>query len=115
MKRDRERVGEDGRSSVTRSGTGKTIEWWTAIRSAHAPGASVMTPTWTPGPRPPRVKLQQSGRSPATHRGHGGSMPRGPHVSHGLTTTRCPTSTPAAPGPTLDDLGDDLVAGDVRE
>ena len=26
-------------------------------------------------------------------------MPRGPHDSHGLSTTRCPTSSPRALGP----------------
>ncbi len=75
------------------------MESWADIRSAQAPGASVMTPMCTPGPRAPLVKLQHSGNSPRTQAGQGGSMPRGPQVSHGLSTTRWPTSTPRASGP----------------
>ncbi len=86
-------------SSEMASGTGISMESWAASCSAHAPGAAVMTPTWTPGPRSPLVKLQHRLRSPATQGGHGGSMPRGPQVSHGLSTTRWPTSRPRASGP----------------
>ena len=75
-------------SSEMPSGTGMSMESCAASCSAQAPGAPVITPTWTPGPRSPLVKLQQRLRSPAWHGGHGGSMPRGPQVSHGLSTTR---------------------------
>jgi len=42
-------------------------------------------------------------------------MPRGPHDSHGLSTTRCPTSIPRAFGPTGDHVGHHLVAHDLGE
>jgi len=45
----------------------------------------------------PVVKLQHRLRSPATHAGQIGSTPRVTHVSHGLRTTRWPTSTPSTP------------------
>ena len=87
-------------SSGMSSGTGISIESCAASNSAHAPGASVVTPTCTPGPRLPDVKLQHRLSLPATHAGHGGSTPRGAQVSHGLRTTRSPISTPSARGPT---------------
>ena len=54
---------------------------------------------WMPGASRPLAKFQQRLRSPATHEGHHGSIPRGPHDSHGLSTTRSPTSRPSASGP----------------
>ena len=45
------------------------------------------------------MKLQQRLRSPAWQGGQSGSMPRGAQVSQGLSTTRCPTSSPRASGP----------------
>ena len=89
VERHREGVGQDGGLvRRCRRGPGMSMESCAASSSAQAPGAPVMTPTWTPGPRSPLVKLQHRLRSPAWHGGHGGSMPRGPQVSHGLRTTR---------------------------
>ena len=81
------------------SGTGISMESCAASCSAQAPGAPVMTPTWTPGPRSPLVKLQHRLRSPAWQGGHSGVMPRGAQVNQGLRTTRWPTSSPRASGP----------------
>ena len=86
-------------SFETPSGTGMSMESCAASRSAHAPGAAVMTPTCTPGPRSPLVKLQQRLRSPAWQGGHIGSIPRGAQVSQGFSTTRWPMSSPFARGP----------------
>ena len=86
-------------SSEMPSGTGISMESCAASCSAQAPGAPVMTPTCTPGPRSPFVKLQQRLRSPAWQGGQSGSMPRGAQVNHGLSTTRWPTSSPRASGP----------------
>ena len=44
-----------------------------------------------------------------------GSMPRGAQVSHGLSTTRWPTSRPRACRSEGHHLGDNLMAGDMRE
>ncbi len=86
-------------SSEMPSGTGINMESCAASCSAQAPGAPVVTPTCTPGPRSPLVKLQHRLRSPAWQGGQGGSMPRGPQVSQGFSTTRWPTSSPRASGP----------------
>ena len=64
-------------SSETPSGTGMSIESWAASRSAQAPGASVVTPMWTPGPIAPVVKLQHRDRSPARQAGHRRARRRG--------------------------------------
>ena len=61
------------------------------------------------------MKLQQSGRSPAWQAGQAGLMPRGPQVSQGLSTTRWPTSTPRASGPSSTTSGHHLVPGHVGE
>ena len=45
------------------------------------------------------VKLQHRLSSPRWHAAHIGVTPRGPQVSHGLSSTRCPTSRPLASGP----------------
>ena len=52
-------------SSEMSSGTGMSIESWAAISSAQAPGAPVITPMWTPGPRSPLVNDQHRLTSPA--------------------------------------------------
>ncbi len=51
-------------SSLTESGIGMSMESCAAMRSAQPPGASLATPTWTPGPSAPSVKLQHRLRSP---------------------------------------------------
>ncbi len=76
-----------------------SIESWAAIRSAHPPARR-----WPPrralrDPSAPSVKLQHRLSSPRWQAGQGGSMPRGPQVSHGLSSTRWPTSRPCASGP----------------
>ena len=100
-------------SSDTASGTGISIESWAARSSAHAPGASVVTPTWTPGPSLPAVKFAQA-QVPGGTGGAGGSMPRGPQVSHGLSTT---LSRPPPPGlgTEFHHLGHHLVSRDVGQ
>ena len=100
-------------SSVTSSGTGMSMEEWAASCSAQAPGAPVTTPMWTPGPMSPLVKDQHRLRSPAWQGGHRGVMPRGAQLSHGLSTTRWPTSTSAGLGSEGDHLGHHLVSGHV--
>ncbi len=69
------------------------------MSSANPPVASLDTPVWMPGLIVPSVKLQHRLRSPASQAGQAGTIPRGAHDSHGLSTTRWPTSTPPASGP----------------
>src|SRR5437870_10550691 len=85
-------------SSGTWSGTGTSIVSWAGRRGAKPPVASLELPVWIPGERRPSRKLQHRLRSPAAHAGQGGSTPRGPHDSQGLSTTRWPTSRPFASG-----------------
>src|ERR1700676_3093304 len=68
-------------SSEMPSGTGKSMDEWVARSSAHAPGAPVTTPMWTPGLMSPLVKDQHMLRSPATQGGHNGWIPRGAQLS----------------------------------
>ena len=87
-------------SSLTSSGMGMSIESWAAMRSAHPPGRVGGHPDVDARGRAPRsVKLQHRLSSPRWQGGHGGSMPRGPQVSQGLSNTRWPTSSPVASGP----------------
>ena len=53
----------------------------------------------TPGLMSPLVNDQHRLTSPTWQGGHRGVMPRGAQLSHGLSSTRCPTSTPSASGP----------------
>ena len=64
------------------------MEEWVASSSAHAPGAPVTTPMWTPGLMSPLVNDQHMLRSPAWHGGQSGVMPRGAQLSQGFSTTR---------------------------
>ncbi len=86
-------------SSGIESGTANSIVEWAGISSAYPPVASLDTPVWMPGLMSPDRKLQHRLRSPASHAGQIGSMPRGRHDSHGFSTTRWPTSKPSASGP----------------
>jgi hypothetical protein len=87
-------------SSLRESEMGKSIDSWAGRYSANPPGASREVPVWMPGARGPSVKCQQRLRSPAAHDPHSGVIPRGRHESHGLSTTRCPTSSRETPLPT---------------
>ena len=87
-------------SSLTPSGTGISIDSCAGRYSAKPPGASLEVPVWMPAAIGPRSKLQHRLRSPSWHAGHGGSIPRGPHESHGFRTTRWPTSRVVTAGPT---------------
>ena len=75
-------------SSVTSSGTGISIRRWAGSSSANPPVASDEFPVWIPGVSEPSWKCQHRLKSPASHAGHDGSMPRTSHESHGLSTTR---------------------------
>ena len=86
-------------SSSIPSGTACSIDGWAGISSAYPPVASLDTPVWMPGLMVPEVKLQHRLLSPASHAGQIGVMPLGTHDSHGSSTTRWPTSTPVASGP----------------
>ena len=86
-------------SSVTPSGTRKSIESSAGMSVAHPPVASLDVPVWIPGAMGGSRKLQHRLRSPAAQAGHTGDTPRGSHESHGLSTTRSPTSKPSASGP----------------
>ena len=67
---------------------------------AKPPVAALLLPVWMPGGMTPRAKLRQIEYWPSRHSGHGGSMPRGPHDSHGFSTTRSPDAAVRTAGPT---------------
>jgi len=48
---------------------------------------------WIDTGRSPDRKLRHHGYRPSRHATHGGSIPRGTHDSHGLSTTRSPVSS----------------------
>src|SRR5581483_11948555 len=89
-------------SSGIESGTGNSIDSWAGRYSAKPPGASFELPLWMPGASRPSPKFQHKLRSPASHAGHTGEMPRGAHDSHGLSTTRWPTCRRVTSVPTAD-------------
>ncbi len=101
--------------SDTLAGTGMSMESWAARRSAHAPGASVVTPDMDPGPE------RATGEAPAqievsglTGRAQGldaAWRAREPRVEDDAVTHL----EALGGGAELDDLGHHLVPGDMRE
>src|SRR5438128_3024055 len=86
-------------SSGSSSGTLNSIDGCAGMRFAQPPLTSLEVPMWMPGFNGGVWKLQQRLRSPASHAGQIGDTPRGTHDSHGLSTTRSPSATPSASGP----------------
>ena len=76
------------------------IDSCAGTKGAKPPVAALLLPVWMPGGITPRAKLRQIEYWPSWHSGHGGVMPRGPHDSHGFSTTRSPARRVRTPGPT---------------
>ena len=68
-----------------------------------------------PGAIGPTPKFQHSEKSPTSHAGQTGVTPRGPHDSHGFSTTAVADLVPLGLGPERHDVGDDLVAEHLGE
>ena len=99
-RRHRERVGEDG--ELVGHGVGD-LEQHRVVRGHQlgvaAAGVASTCPVWMPGRDRPDAEVPAQAEIAGLARGHIGSTPRGPHDSHGLSTTRSPTSRPSASGP----------------
>src|SRR5262245_6010342 len=87
-------------SSRTSSGIAIHIDSCAGTNGANPPVATLLFPVWIPGGMWPRAKLRQIEYCPSRHSRQGGSMPRGPHDSHGFKTTQSPTRRVRTAGPT---------------
>ena len=110
-----EGVGEDGR--LVGDAVGDGDQHGVVRRQLLGPGAgrSGDDADVHPGAEVTLREAPAEAQVPAWQGGQSGSMPRGAQVNHGLSTTRWPTSSPRASGPSGDDLGHDLVPGDVGQ